>query len=173
MCEACGYETYKWLGKCPRCENWDTIKEYSQEKGGVIRSHEKPVILQEEELPEERVLLGIEEMDRVLGGGLTRGSSILLGGDPGIGKTTLCFEVASKMVELGFEVLYVSGEESLRQLSSRRKRLNLKGTFPILATNQVDDILDAISEKHRTLDARRWGMPDGCLSARPCARVTP
>jgi len=76
---------------------------------------------------------------------------LVLGGDPGIGKTTLCFEIASRMVELGFDVLYVSGEESLRQLSSRKKRLHLKGSFPILATNHLEDILKAVSDRHYKL----------------------
>ena len=116
VCEGCGYETFKWMGKCPRCEGWDTIKEFKIEKDETTVP-EKPVLVSDEDLDEERVVLGIEEMDRVLGGGLTCGSAILLGGDPGIGKTTLCFEIASKMVELGHSVLYVSGEESLRQLS--------------------------------------------------------
>jgi len=146
-CEACGHETFKWMGKCPKCGGWDTIKEFRIEKE-ELSQQEKPIFVSEEDLPEERIILGINEMDRVLGGGITCGSSILLGGDPGIGKTTLCFEIASKMVELGFDALYVSGEESLRQLSSRKKRLHLKGFFPILATNHVEDILRAVSDKY-------------------------
>lgn len=149
-CEACGYETLKWMGKCPKCGGWDTIKEFRIETDEPGQQ-ERQVFVSDEDLPEERVVLGISEMDRVLGGGITCGSSILLGGDPGIGKTTLCFEIASKMVELGFDVLYASGEESLRQLSSRKKRLHLKGSFPILATNHVEDILKAVSNRHYTL----------------------
>ncbi|HEY3276716.1 MAG TPA: DNA repair protein RadA [Syntrophorhabdaceae bacterium] len=145
MCDECGYETSKWLGRCPRCGNWETVKEFRAESGS-IEAPEKPVLVREEDFIEERVVLGIEEMDRVLGGGLTRGSSILLGGDPGIGKTTLCFEIASKMVELGHGVLYVSGEESLRQLSSRRRRLMLSHPFPMLTTSSMEDILTAIEE---------------------------
>jgi len=147
VCDACGYETFKWMGKCPRCGGWDTIREYKVDK--AVESQEKkiPVIVSDDDITEERIILGIEEMDRVLGGGLTTGSSILLGGDPGIGKTTLCFAIAAKMVELGLNVLYVSGEESLKQLASRRKRLNLNGNFPILATNQLDDIIEAASGK--------------------------
>jgi DNA repair protein RadA/Sms len=145
VCEGCGYETFKWMGKCPRCEGWDTIKEFRIEKDETA-TPEKPVLVSDEDLTEERVVLGIEEMDRVLGGGLTCGSAILLGGDPGIGKTTLCFEIAARMVELGHSVLYVSGEESLRQLSSRRKRLMLGNPFPMLTTNRMEDILDAIGD---------------------------
>jgi len=150
VCEGCGYETFKWMGKCPRCAGWDTIKEFKVEKHETA-APEKPVLISDEDLTEERVVLGIAEMDRVLGGGLTSGSAILLGGDPGIGKTTLCFEIASRMVELGYATLYVSGEESLRQLSARRKRLMLKSPFPMLTTNRMEDILDALSEHNYSL----------------------
>ncbi|HNT68348.1 MAG TPA: DNA repair protein RadA [Syntrophorhabdaceae bacterium] len=147
VCDACGYETFKWMGKCPRCGGWDTIREFKVDKAAESQEKKSPVIVSDDDITEERVVLGIEEMDRVLGGGLTTGSSILLGGDPGIGKTTLCFAIAARMVELGLNVLYVSGEESLKQLASRRKRLNLNGNFPILATNQLDDIIEAASGK--------------------------
>jgi DNA repair protein RadA/Sms len=150
VCETCGYETYKWLGKCPRCSGWDTIRECAVEKDEP-KVIQEPVMISDEELSEDRVILGMTEMDRVLGGGLTSGSSILLGGDPGIGKTTLCFEIVSRMVELGFEALYISGEESLRQLSSRKRRLMLKGSFPILVTNRLEDILHAAHERRYAL----------------------
>lgn len=150
VCRNCGYETYKWLGKCPRCSGWDTIEEVQQEKEGIA-ANEIPVVITDEDIPDERVILGLEEMDRVLGGGMTKGSSILLGGDPGIGKTTLCFEIASRLIELGFNTLYVSGEESVRQLSARKKRLSLKNPFPILATNRLDDILAAMAAKRYDL----------------------
>ncbi len=86
-------------------------------------------------------------MDRVLGGGMTIGSAIFLGGDPGIGKTTLCFEIASKLTECGVKVLYVSGEESLKQLASRKKRLGLSAGFAFLTTNHLDDVLSAMAEE--------------------------
>lgn len=149
-CDACGYETFKWMGKCPRCGGWDTIKEYKTEAEEELPL-ERPVFITDEDFTEERVMLGISEMDRVLGGGMTCGSSILLGGDPGIGKTTLCFDVGSRMEGLGRPVLYVSGEESLKQLSSRKKRLNLKSPFPFLVTNRYEDILGAIREKRYDL----------------------
>ncbi len=114
-----------WV-KCPKCGGWDTIKEFRIEKE-ELSQQEKPIFVSEEDLPEERIILGINEMDRVLGGGITRAVLPFFLGRSGIGKTTLCFEIASKMVELGFDALYVSGEESLRQLSSRKKRLHLKG----------------------------------------------
>jgi DNA repair protein RadA/Sms len=109
------------------------------------------VVVEDDDLTEERIVLGIDEMDRVLGGGLTLGSSVLLGGDPGIGKTTLSFAVASRVVDLGMDVLYVSGEESLKQLTGRKKRLGLKSAFSILATNRLSDIIDAVTEKNYAL----------------------
>jgi DNA repair protein RadA/Sms len=145
MCEACGHETPKWMGKCPRCGAWDTIKEIRVEPEET-QERQRPVIIEGDDADEERIVLGIEEMDRVLGGGLTKGSSVLMGGDPGIGKTTLCFTIASRIAEMGLRVLYVSGEESLRQLSGRKKRLGLAFPFSLLATNHVADILSAVAE---------------------------
>ena len=136
MCEACGHETPKWMGKCPRCGEWDTIKEIPVETD-ERPDRARPVIIEDDDLEEERIILGIEEMDRVLGGGLTKGSSILLGGDPGIGKTTLSFAIASRMVDLGMEVLYVSGEESRKQLAGRKKRLGLKSSFLVACDEQA------------------------------------
>ena len=148
MCESCGHETYKWMGKCPRCSGWDTIKEIKVEPEESRESDRaRPVVIEDDEVAEERIILGIEEMDRVLGGGLTKGSSILLGGDPGIGKSTLSFAIAEKLSGLGVDVLYVSGEESLRQLAGRKKRLGLKSAFSLLVTNQLGDILEAVREK--------------------------
>lgn len=146
MCEACGHEVHKWMGKCPRCGGWDTIREVPVEITEERRDRERPIVIEDDELEEERIVLGIEEMDRVLGGGLTKGSSILLGGDPGIGKTTLSFAIASRVVDLGMNVLYVSGEESRKQLAGRKKRLGLKSSFSLLATSRLDDITDAVKE---------------------------
>jgi DNA repair protein RadA/Sms len=145
MCEACGHETLKWMGKCPRCGAWDTIREIKVEPEDR-QERQKPVVIDGEDLEEERIVLGIEEMDRVLGGGLTKGSSVLMGGDPGIGKTTLCFAIASRIAEMGLRVLYVSGEESLRQLAGRKKRLGLDSSFALLVTNHVTDILESVQE---------------------------
>ena len=147
MCESCGHETVKWMGRCPRCGGWDTIREIKIEtEERPERERQRPVVIEDDELEEERIVLGIEEMDRVLGGGLTKGSSVLLGGDPGIGKTTLSFAIASRLSDLGMDVLYVSGEESRKQLAGRKKRLGLKSAFSLLATGRLDDILDAVRE---------------------------
>ena len=152
VCSSCGHETLKWLGKCPMCQGWDTFREFAPAARPDGKDPSRPVILTDEDLAdEERIATGVGEMDRVLGGGMTIGSAILLGGDPGIGKTTLCFEVAARLTELGLKVLYVSGEESLRQLASRKKRLGLKAGFAFLTTNHLDDILSAINEERYAL----------------------
>jgi DNA repair protein RadA/Sms len=152
VCSSCGHETLKWLGKCPMCQGWDTFREFAPAARPDGKDPSRPVILTDEDLAdEERIATGVGEMDRVLGGGITIGSAILLGGDPGIGKTTLCFEVAARLTELGLKVLYVSGEESLRQLASRKKRLGLKAGFAFLTTNHLDDILSAINEERYAL----------------------
>lgn len=152
VCSSCGHETLKWLGKCPMCQGWDTFREFAPAARPDGKDPSRPVMLTDEDLAdEERITTGVGEMDRVLGGGMTIGSAILLGGDPGIGKTTLCFEVAARLTELGLKVLYVSGEESLRQLASRKKRLGLKAGFAFLTTNHLDDILSAINEERYAL----------------------
>lgn len=152
VCSSCGHETLKWLGKCPMCQGWDTFREFAPAARPDGKDPSRPVILTDEDLAdEERIATGVGEMDRVLGGGMTIGSAILLGGDPGIGKTTLCFEVAARLTDLGLKVLYVSGEESLRQLASRKKRLGLKAGFAFLTTNHLDDVLSAINEERYAL----------------------
>lgn len=147
VCSICGYETPKWLGKCPMCQGWDTFRELEPVARADGKERQKPVVISDEDLAdEERIITGISEMDRVLGSGMTIGSAILLGGDPGIGKTTLCFDIADRLTEGGSKVLYVSGEESLKQLASRKKRLGLKAGFAFLTTNHLDDIIAAITE---------------------------
>ncbi len=129
------------------CQGWDTFKEMASVSTIDGKEPRRPVILSDEDLSdEERIVTGIEEMDRVLGGGMTIGSAILLGGDPGIGKTTLCFEVAARLTDRGVKALYVSGEESLKQLASRKKRLGLGASFAFLTTNHLDDVLSAMTD---------------------------
>lgn len=151
VCEICGYESLKWMGRCPSCKSWESLIERKVPHQLQGERKSKVLKLSSQELIEERIVLGIGEMDRVLGGGLVRGSSILLGGDPGIGKTTLCFQVASKISELGGKCLYVSGEESVKQLAQRRTRLSLKGDFSVLVTNDLSDILFEVGRENYDL----------------------
>ncbi len=132
VCRECGYEAYKWMGRCPSCQGWQTFQEERVLKkvseagytlrspGGELRSLGEIVPLEE-----ERFLTGIGEFDRVLGGGAVPGSTILVGGDPGIGKSTLLLQAALTLASRNYKVLYVTGEESLQQVKMRAERLNL------------------------------------------------
>jgi DNA repair protein RadA/Sms len=130
ICSNCGYESLRWIGKCPECDSWNSfteeIIETSRRKAATPKT--KVTVTKIEEISadeEERVKTGIKEFDRVLGGGLMPGSVILLGGDPGIGKSTLAMQAASHINE---KVLYVSGEESDKQIKLRASRLKLKSS---------------------------------------------
>jgi DNA repair protein RadA/Sms len=149
ICSNCGYESPKWLGKCPECENWNSFTEEI-----VETNHRKPSSFKGEMKitkitdisanEEERIKTGIIEFDRVLGGGLMPGSVTLLGGDPGIGKSTLVMQASSLIKE---KVLYVTGEESERQIKIRAKRLNLKSeNFYVLAETNMSPILSAMNK---------------------------
>ncbi len=130
VCQNCGYETIKWLGKCPGCGSFGTIQEEIvtavKSKGVGISSSFKPQRLAEITAErEDRVLTGLSELDRVLGGGLVAGSLTLVGGYPGIGKSTLLLQICQQLGEQGKKILYVSGEESPRQIKMRADRLNI------------------------------------------------
>ncbi|MEA4861277.1 MAG: ATPase domain-containing protein, partial [Sphaerochaeta sp.] len=131
VCSQCGRSETKWLGRCPDCGSWNTFEEeaiqsVSDGKHALISTLAKPVSLESVVIdPHFRYETGIGELDRVLGGGVMRGSSILLGGEPGIGKSTLMLQVLEKC-SLGRKVLYVSGEESPSQVKLRAQRLELK-----------------------------------------------
>lgn len=133
FCQNCGYESSKWMGQCPACHTWNSFVEERVTKsrtssagGGQIKAvgNVKPVELKDiSGQKEERYATGIEEFDRVLGGGIVPGSLTLVGGDPGIGKSTLLLQVCRKLAETGKEVLYISGEESLTQIKMRADRI--------------------------------------------------
>lgn len=152
-CQNCGYTTAKWLGKCPQCEAYNTFSEEVSEpvKRYQIRPHTKakPVLLSEISVTrEDSIKTGIIEFDRVIGGGIVRGSVNLLGGDPGIGKSTLTLQIASTLSKQGRNVLYISAEESGPQLKIRASRLGLSnepGVY-ILCEMQLDPILSCMNE---------------------------
>ena len=137
FCQECGYESAKWMGQCPGCRAWNSFVEEPVGKvsgkaaGKNLFSGEKPVTLEEIETSEtERLSSGMAELDRVLGGGIVQGSLVLVGGDPGIGKSTILLQVCKNLAAPGISTLYVSGEESLKQIKMRAARI---GTF----TNDV------------------------------------
>jgi len=150
ICSNCAHESLRWLGKCPTCNSWNTFsEELIEEKKSVKRKFSGDLHISKlniiEEQSEERIKTNIEELDRVFGGGLMPGSVVLLGGDPGIGKSTLVMQAAAK---INTNVLYVTGEESANQISLRAKRLKVKSeNISVLTETDLDIILNAI-EKH-------------------------
>ena len=148
-CQSCGYQSPKWLGKCPDCGGWDGFVEERQASGALaVRrnaavSPSTPVSIDSIEIDhEQRLLTTIHEFDRVLGGGLVPGTLILVGGDPGIGKSTLMLQALHGLAGQGRKVLYVSGEESIRQIRLRSKRLEtVSSSLLVVSEVEVDAIL--------------------------------
>jgi len=149
ICSNCGYESLRWLGKCSECESWDSfieeIVETSPRKANISKSRfSYNKILDISANEDDRIKTGIMEFDRVLGGGIMPGSVILLGGDPGIGKSTIAMQAAASIKE---KVLYVTGEESEKQIKLRSSRLKVKSdSFYVQAETELSHILGAIKE---------------------------
>ena len=132
FCQECGYESAKWMGQCPGCRAWNSFVEETAAKSGADRkakqtagmAKSRPAVLNEISMEEEnRIPTGIAELDRVLGGGIVTGSLTLVGGDPGIGKSTLLLQMCRLLSEKKRKILYISGEESLRQIKLRAQRI--------------------------------------------------
>lgn len=152
LCSDCGYESPKWYGKCPSCGAWNTLSEYKVKpetatRGVLATDHRgtgqnKPTLLSDiDSATESRFQSGIGELDRVLGGGAVHGSFVLVGGEPGIGKSTLLLQMCQEMCRAA-KVLYVSGEESLRQIKLRASRLGIRASnLFILAETDMDEII--------------------------------
>jgi DNA repair protein RadA/Sms len=148
ICTNCGYDSLKWLGKCPSCEEWNSFtEEIVDRKKTNLRKTESPQVSKlQDPLDglEHRIHCDINEFDRVLGGGIIPGSVVLIGGDPGIGKSTL---VLQAVATINAKVLYVSGEESIRQIKLRAKRLNINSdNIYLLAETDLDVITNAIAK---------------------------
>lgn len=156
-CSNCSYSQPKWLGKCPECGEWNSMVEVIVDNnkispagiGSNLSEKAKPVSLSTVEAQQNvRFSTGISEFDRVLGGGATRRSAILLGGEPGIGKSTLLLQTAASIaanLSENEKVLYISGEESAPQIKERADRLDLDcSTIQLLCTNRLEDTLDAL-----------------------------
>ena len=142
VCGECGYETAKWMGKCPQCGSWNTLMEDTAVKVQLPRENARAVKLSAVSgAIAKRSSTGIAELDRVLGGGLLPGMAVLLGGDPGIGKSTLLLQAADALAKSA-NVLYVSGEESGAQIKLRAERLGVKSDFSLLCGTGIAAILD-------------------------------
>ncbi|MBQ3027579.1 MAG: DNA repair protein RadA [Lachnospiraceae bacterium] len=152
FCKECGMESPKWLGQCPGCKAWNSLVEAPQ--AGKVKSAygvsplqaAEPVLLSEVDTgEEERIATGIGELDRVLGGGIVIGSLVLVGGDPGIGKSTLLLQMCYALAQKERKVLYVSGEESIRQIRMRADRLQVTdGSTLLLAETSLNRVEETV-----------------------------
>ena len=152
MCQECGYETAKWMGKCPACNEWNSFVEQREEKSSGKSSRKSSVyaspvdISSVEIIEEDRGNTGMKELDRVLGGGIVKGSLILIGGDPGIGKSTLLLQI-SKEVSKDSNLMYVSGEESSKQIKMRAERLGVdKSKIMLMCETDIGVVSECILE---------------------------
>lgn len=156
VCQECGYESAKWMGKCPGCNNWNTLVEEIEATGNngghAVRSisnlQAKPEKITEIVSDKEpRITTQMKEFNRVLGGGVVAGSLVLIGGDPGIGKSTLLLQISSQLADKQLPVLYISGEESAKQTKLRADRLAIKSDLLyVLAETNLYDISNQISK---------------------------
>jgi DNA repair protein RadA/Sms len=147
VCNECGSESPKWMGKCPECGQWNTLVEEVEQKESqanrrLINVLSKPEsLLDISEDIEERLKTGNSELDRVLGGGIVKGSLVLVGGDPGIGKSTLLLQIANNIGNKGRKVLYISGEESAAQIKLRAFRMDIRsGNIFLVSENSTQNI---------------------------------
>lgn len=154
FCQNCGYESSKWMGQCPGCHEWNTfVEEVTERRAGTSGraaksggKELKPMPLSQVSVTHtERMTTGMDELDRVLGGGLVRGSLVLVGGDPGIGKSTLLLQVCRSLAADGRRVWYISGEESLQQIRIRAERIgSFSDQLLLLCETNLEDITDAL-----------------------------
>ena len=155
VCQSCGHRAPKWLGKCPECEGWNTLAEekikaakINRKSGnGAINSKSVQPVTSVQALTQNRLITGIGEFDRTLGGGLVEGSLVLIGGDPGIGKSTLLLQSMGEMAKSGAKVLYVSGEESPAQIKLRADRLGaLSDNLLVCSEICIEDVLRIVDQ---------------------------
>ena len=186
ICGECGYQSGKWLGQCPACKAWNTLEESVvaalQQQPAAISAGTAPVLLKDVSLAQTpRWKTGFAELDRVLGDGVVEGSVVLAGGEPGIGKSTLFLQVADAMASAGKRVLYISGEESLRQIRLRANRLGCGSDILLLSETEVNSCITRIQQNApdfvvvdsiQTLYSSRLGPAAGSLSQiKECAAL--
>ncbi len=154
VCQSCGAQSPRWIGKCSNCDSWNSYVEEAM--SGPVESRkdivfkDSPILLTDVSIEQEkRYITEIKELDRVLGGGIVPGSVTLIGGDPGIGKSTLSLQIACSLSQQGHKVLYISGEESVKQTRMRSERLSTKENKSLYIVNQVD--LNVIAEYINTM----------------------
>ncbi len=148
-CSKCGYKSIKWLGKCPLCEGWETFQEEKEEiEGEITREKIKPRLIKDVEGKDfNRILTGIDEFDRIVGNGLVNGEIILIGGEPGVGKSTLLLEISSALAKKS-KTLYVSAEESPEQVTLRAKRIEASAqNLYVLGEDNLETVFNYIKEE--------------------------
>ena len=177
VCQSCGHRAPKWMGKCPECEAWNTLAEekvkitpLNRKVGNrIVESKSIQPVTEVEPLTQNRLITGIGEFDRTLGGGLVGGSLVLIGGDPGVGKSTLLLQSMGEMSKSGAKVLYVSGEESPSQIKLRADRLGaLSDNLLICSEICIEDILrlvDQVQPDALVLDSIQTFFTDELQSA--------
>ena len=166
VCQSCGQESSRWLGKCPGCGSWNSFveetaarKPVSDTTRGILTNMDEPVLLEDIAADAEaRYVTGLKEFDRVMGGGIVVGSVTLIGGDPGIGKSTLALQASCRLSEQGLKVLYVSGEESVAQTKMRADRIVKKPAASLYIVNQIDlnviiDFINKLSPQVVVIDS--------------------
>src|SRR5699024_9257542 len=156
VCQECGYESLRWMGKCTNCNNWNSfqeeVKQRQKKSLGAGQSTgskmSKPTKMKQIEYEkEERLTTDMKEFNRVLGGGIVPGSLVLIGGDPGIGKSTLLIQTSAEIAEKEKTVLYISGEESMQQMKLRANRLGIDADqLYVIAETNLYDIMQHIKE---------------------------
>lgn len=157
FCQECGYESSKWMGQCPGCRNWNTFVEETVDKkaltsAGKLKEERKTVkplpLSQISSSDEERISTQMEEFNRVLGGGVVKGSLVLIGGDPGIGKSTLLLQLCRNLSRDKHEILYISGEESPQQIKMRAERIgDFSDSLQLLSETNLELIREVIENK--------------------------
>ena len=153
FCQNCGHEESKWLGQCPACKEWNTFVEekVTSVKAGTVRDKKEALIValsSVETDEDERMMTEMAELDRVLGGGIVPGSLVLVGGDPGIGKSTLLLQVCQRLAAMNKKILYISGEESLKQIKLRANRMgDFSHTLFLLCETNLDMIRNVIEQQ--------------------------
>ncbi|MBQ2900825.1 MAG: DNA repair protein RadA [Agathobacter sp.] len=156
FCQNCGFESSKWMGQCPGCKEWNSFVEEVVDRKGSVSTSVKKALEEAKPVPlsavssadEERTSTDMKELDRVLGGGIVKGSLVLVGGDPGIGKSTLLLQVCKNLSNKNLSVLYISGEESLQQIKIRAERIGtFQDSLELLCETNLDVIKEVISRK--------------------------
>lgn len=186
-CIECGYECSKWMGRCTQCNSWNTLKKVESStivsRPNTSKAEVKKISVDTNNKEAERLSTKFSEFDRVLGGGIVPGEVVVMGGHPGVGKTTLLLQLLSNLIDEGHSCVYVSAEESLEQISLHAKRVGIKNQLDVICEDDIDSIIATLEEGKydiaiidsvqtvKTLDLK--GLPGGIGQVRECAsRIT-